>query len=439
MSSYKFTHLTLDDRISIQKALKEGKTFLEIATLIARDPTTISKEVKGHSLSLKTGTRSMCFNPCAHRRKCTKTYICGADCHVTHFLRHHQNYCSLCADCNENCPDFVEHKCVKLAKAPYVCNSCSHIKSCTLEKKMYDAKEAQKAYEKKRSESRQGIDLTPEELKRLDEVVSPLVKQGQSIHQICSNNADLIMVDERTIYNYIDAGLLSIGNLDLPRKVRYRKRKKKKTVRIDKKCHVGRTYEDFLAFMEEHPDYAVVEMDSVEGKRDSTKVLLTLFFRNSTCMLAFLREANTARSVTETINNLYNLLGRERFCEMFQVILTDRGSEFTDPASLEFDKEGNRRTYVFYCDPQRSNQKGGIEVTHEFIRRIIPKGTSFKDLTQDKVQLMMNHINSYTRKKLNNRSAYQLFSFLYGDEIADKLKMEAIPANEIILKPELMK
>ena len=156
-------------------------------------------------------------------------------------------------------------------------------------------------------------------------------------------------------------------------------------------------------------------------------------------MLAFLREANTARSVTEIINNLYNLLGRERFCEMFQVILTDRGSEFTDPASLEFDKEGNRRTYVFYCDPQRSNQKGGIEVTHEFIRRIIPKGTSFKDLTQDKVQLMMNHINSYTRKKLNNRSAYQLFSFLYGDEIADKLKMEAIPANEIILKPELMK
>ena len=77
-------------------------------------------------------------------------------------------------------------------------------------------------------------------------------------------------------------------------------------------------------------------------------------------------------------------------------------------------------------------------MTHEFIRRIIPKGTSFRDLTQDKVQLMMNHINSYTRKKLNNRSAYQLFSFLYGDEIADKLEMKAIPANEIILKPELL-
>lgn len=130
---------------------------------------------------------------------------------------------------------------------------------------------------------------------------------------------------------------------------------------------------------------------------------------------------------------------RERFCQMFQVILTDRGSEFTDPSSIEFDKDGNRRTYVFYCDPQRSDQKGSIEVTHEFIRRILPKKTTFKYLTQEKVQLMMNHINSYTRKKLNNRSAHQLFSFFYGEDIAEKLEMKAIPANEIILKPELLK
>ena len=124
---------------------------------------------------------------------------------------------------------------------------------------------------------------------------------------------------------------------------------------------------------------------------------------------------------------------------MFPVILTDRGSEFTDPLSIEFDKEGNRRTYVFYCDPQRSNQKGSIEVTHELIRRIIPKRTSFRYLTQDKVDLMMSHINSYTRKKLNDRSVYQLFSFFYGQETAEKLNLKAIPANEIILKPELIK
>ena len=172
--------------------------------------------------------------------------------------------------------------------------------------------------------------------------------------------------------------------------------------------------------------------------RDSLKVLLTLFFRDSSLMLAFLREANTARSVTEIFNKLDDMLGRELFMKMFPIILTDRGSEFTDPSAIEFDQDGSRRTYVFYCDPQRSNQKGSIEVTHEFIRRILPKGTSFKDLTQDKVDLMMSHINSYSRKKLNDRSAYQLFSFFYGKDTLDNLKIQSIDANKIVLKPELL-
>ena len=252
--------------------------------------------------------------------------------------------------CTIKCDEFEEEICQKLKKPPYVCNGCKQIRSCTLEKKKYDAKKAQKDYEELRSESREGIDLTPEELRRIDDVVSPLVKQGQSIHQICVNNADEIMVDERSIYNYIDAGILTVGNLDLPRKVRYRKRKQKKVVHVDKKCHLGRTYEDFLAFMEAHPDYAVVEMDSVEGTRDSTKVLLTIYFRDSSLMLAFLREANTARSVTDVFDELDEMLGREQFKKLFPVILTDRGSEFTDPASIEFDKEGKRRTYKFMRD-----------------------------------------------------------------------------------------
>ena len=442
MSSYKFKHMTLDDRITIQKALKEGKTFGEIGALLGKDPSTISKEIRGHFECKNTGTRSRGYNPCKHRRTCTRTDICmEADTGVlcSHKVWNRYSYCSECANCLVHCPDFVEEKCPSLEKAPYVCNPCKQVRSCTLSKRFYDAKEANKAYERTRSDSRKGIDLTAEELARLDEVITPLIKQGQSIHQICANNADVIMVDERTIYNYIDRGILSVGNIDLPRKVRYKKRKKKKSVRVDKKCHIGRTYEDFEAFIAEHPDYTVVEMDSVEGTRDSTKVLLTLFFRNSTCMLAYLREANTARSVTEIINKLYETLGREQFCQMFQIILTDRGSEFTDPSAIEFDKSGKRRTYVFYCDPQRSDQKGSVEVTHEFIRRILPKKASFKDLSQEKVQLMMNHINSYTRKKLNNRSAHQLFSFLYGEDIAGKLEMKAIPANEIIIKPELLK
>ena len=79
-------------------------------------------------------------------------------------------------------------------------------------------------------------------------------------------------------------------------------------------------------------------------------------------MLAFIRDHNTARSVTEVFNRLYELLGHETFTMLFPVILTDRGSEFTNPLSIEFNAKGERRTHVFYCDPQRSDQKGGIEV-----------------------------------------------------------------------------
>ena len=121
------------------------------------------------------------------------------------------------------------------------------------------------------------------------------------------------------------------------------------------------------------------------------------------------------------------------------LIITDRGSEFTDPLGIEFNGNNERRTRVFYCDPQRSDQKGGCEVCHEMIRRVLPKKTSFDNLTQEDVSLLMSHINSYTRKKLNDQSANQLFSFLYGADTLAKLGIKVIPANEINLTPYLLK
>lgn len=425
----KNTHLTLSDRIVIESSLRDGSSFKQIAQELGKDPSTISKEIRGHYKVVEKDT----FNPCIHRREC-KHY---ADlCNPCKFKW--GKSCKQCTGCFTHCPDFEEKHCIKLQKPPYVCNGCKERNGCKLRRHLYDAKFAQTEYETVRSESRQGFATTPAELKRIDDVIAPLVKQGQSIHQICANNTDLIMLDERTIYNYIDAGLLSVGNLDLPRKVRYKARKKKKPLRVDKQCHLGRTYDDLLEYTAANPDIPVVEMDSVEGKKGG-KVLLTLFFRNCNLMLAYIRDANTARSVTVIFQRLYEALGRETFCRLFPIILTDRGSEFTDPVSLECDEWGEVRTRVFYCDPQRPDQKGGAEVTHEFIRRILPKGTSFNDLTQDDISLMMSHINSYTRKKLNNRSAHQLFSFFYGKNVLDVLNIRKVPANDINLTPRLLK
>ena len=167
--------------------------------------------------------------------------------------------------------------------------------------------------------------------------------------------------------------------------------------------------------------------------------MLNIDFRNCSLMLAFIRDNNTAKSVTEIFDWLYEQLEHEIFNSLFQVILTDRRSEFTNPLAIEFNKDNARRTHIFYCDPQRSDQKGGCEVTHEMIRRILPRKTSFDNLTQDDMNLITSHINSYNRKKLNNQSAHQLFSFINDGDILDKLGIKSIPANEINLTPLLLK
>ena len=374
------------------------------------------------------------YNPCASRKNCRHHgdlckpchYSWGKDCRQCNYTK-----------CFKRCPDFRDNPCPKLSRPPYVCNGCTERKSCKRERHLYEAKYAQDEYESVRSECRQGYAITPNEADRIDSIVSPLIKQGQSLHQICANNADEIMLAERTLYNYVDAGLFTAGNLDLPRKVRYKVRKKKPSVRVDRNCHLGRTYEDFLEHTQLNPDLPIVEIDSVEGRKGG-KVLLTVFFRNSNLMLAYLRDRNTARSVTEVFEWLYSVLGHELYCRMFPVILTDRGSEFTNPVAIECTEYGEIRSRVFYCDPQRSDQKGGCEVTHEFIRRVLPKGTSFDHLQQSDINLMMSHINSYTRKKLGNQSAYRLFSFFYGESVLPSLGIYEIPANDINLTPRLL-
>ena len=298
------------------------------------------------------------------------------------------------------------------------------------------------------SESRSGISLDEEEIKRIDDIVSPLVLQGQSIHHICCANKDSIMTSERTIYTYVNDLVLTVKNIDLPRKVRYRPRRKAKTcLKVDKTCTIGRNYSDFLAFMERVEHSAVVQMDTVIG-RQGGKVMLTLSSVSSSFMLAYIRDANTSKSVTEIFQQLWEVLGKKYFKELFPVILTDNGSEFSDPIAIEFGPEAgaqrersneeDRRTHLFYCHPSSPFEKGAIENNHEFIRRILPKGSSFDSLAQSDIQLMLNHINSYRRKKLNNKSPYETLAFLHGEEILRRLKAELIPSREIILKPELL-
>jgi len=301
-----------------------------------------------------------------------------------------------------------------------------------LEKHFYQATGAFTEYREVLSESRSGISLSEDEINHLDTFISPLIMRGQSLNHICANNRDFLMVSESTLYRLVDYNLFSARNIDLPRKVRYKIRKRKKMFKVDKSCRIGRNYENFQKFVKEHPQLSVTEMDSVEGKKGG-KVLLTIHFVKAEFMLAFIRNSNDSQSVIDVFDQLYLELRPDIFMTLMPILLGDNGSEFSNPSALEFDKQGNRRTYVFYCDPSAPYQKGSAERNHEFIRLFIPKGESMDIYLQEDITLMMNHINSYSRKSLGNKCPYEVFAFLYGEDILKRLNCTRIPANEVTL------
>lgn len=422
-------HLTLDDRITIQHMLESKDCFNAIAKTLGKNLTTVSREVKSRSVSVKSGAKANYkpFNECRNRHDCSVSKLCSP-CSNARNLRK----CRGCKICNFKCPDFVKDECKRLQKPPYVCNGCGNIAFCTLEKKLYQAEVAHNKYKEVLSETRSGTSFSEEEIAELNRIITPLIKQSQSPHHICVSNKDSIMVSESTIYRLVDSQLISAKNIDLPRKVRYRRRKKTVTMKVDKGCRIGRSISCFEAYMSEHPDTPIVQIDSVEGKKGG-KVLLTIHFVKAEMMLAFLRDHNDSKSVTEIFNMLADGLGQDKFKTIFPVILADNGSEFSNPGAIEFDGNGVRRSHVFYCDPQASWQKGSAERNHEFIRCFIPKGVDMALYTQDDINTMMNHINSYSRESLGNKCPYDMFKFIYGNDLLDLLHCETIPTRMVTL------
>lgn len=422
-------HLTLNNRITIQNMLENNKHFNAIARSLDKDPCTISKEVKVKSVTIKSGAKAghMPFNACRNRYDCSVSKLCSPCSNARNLKK-----CRGCKICNFKCPNFVKEECKKLQKPPYVCNGCENIAFCCLEKRMYQAKEAHEKYTKILSESRSGTSFSEEELAELDRIITPLIKQNQSPHHICVSNRDSIMVSESTIYRLIDSQLISAKNIDLPRKVRYRKRKKTVTMKVDKGCRIGRSLSSFEEYMTVHPDTPFVQIDSVEGKIGG-KVLLTVHFVKAEMMLAFIRDRNDSKSVTDIFNKLADGLGPDKFKAIFPVILADNGSEFSNPKAIEFDQKNEQRSHLFYCDPQASWQKGSAERNHEFIRCFIPKGVDIALYTQDDINVMMNHINSYSRESLGNKCPYDMFKFIYGSDLLDLLHCETIPARMVTL------
>ena len=382
----KHKHLTLSDRNDIQLGLERGETFKAIGQLILKDPTTVSKEVKRNK-QIRDST-------------------------------------------SNNLP------CPLLDKAPFVCNGCpKRRQNCGYQKVFYLAKQAQKQYEQTLVEAREGTPLNSQTFWDIDKVISDGVKKGQHIYHILkTHNLD---VSSSTVYRHIRKGYLSIAPIDLARAVKFKNRRKNNLPSIPKEAKKGRSYEDFQNYLSLNQLNYWLEMDTVMG-RIGGKVLLT--FNLSFCNFIFARlmDNKTALEVTKHLYDIKNTLHQadKDFFQLFPVILTDNGGEFARVDDIEMDVQGESK--LFFCDPNRSDQKGRIEKNHTLIRDILPKGTSFDDLTQENINLVCSHVNSVKRAALNGKSAYELFAFTYGEEIPKLLGISKIPAEDVCQSSTLL-
>lgn len=221
------------------------------------------------------------------------------------------------------------------------------------------------------------------------------------------------------MYTYIDKGLFTARNVDLKRQAKFKPRKCHKTQIKDREVFTNRTYAEFCS----------LELNSY----------VQMIFTEEKLFLAFLINRCTKGAVRAVFDRLEKRMGTYEFTSVFENILTDRASEFGNPAELETGITGIQRSSIYYCDPMRSGQKGTIEQAHTMLRMILPKGTSFEFLTQWDVNLIVNHTNSTPRESLDGKTPYDAALETLGEDILKAFQLKPISPDKVNLTPKLIR
>jgi IS30 family transposase len=207
-----------------------------------------------------------------------------------------------------------------------------------------------------------------------------------------------------------------------------------------RKEKIGKCYNNFLELLKNDPSLTYVEMDTLIGKIRDSKCILSLHIPKIKFQFYFLLNGKDSSDVTNKLNEILNIIGIDNYKKIFGVILTDNGSEFTDIRGIEMDPDtGEVKTNLYFCHPGACGEKGSCERNHELFRYIIPKGTSFDGLTQEHLNIITSHVNSYKRKSTDYSTPLELFRAYFGPEILDKFNISLIEPNSVTLTPDLIK
>lgn len=419
-------HLTPEDRLRIEALLGEGFSLRYIADRLDKSPSSVSREIRKHSLSR---TPRCC--DCVYSSDCSRGHACGSSgC---------RKKCKTCHKAKKYCQDYVKAFCDSLLSHPlHLCNSCHKKRFCHFEQRLYCAQTAQEQYRDTLVNSRNGFDLTAGQLRDIDSLVSPLVRRGQSIYHIVNSNRDSLPVSESTLRRLVRGCELDVRPIDLPEAVKRKPRRKPHTHPDPPVSKTGRLHRDYLRFVR-YNDVPTVQMDCVEGSASDHGAILSLHFVASHMQLYFALENHDSPSVVRMFDIMEESLGGELFAACLPLILTDNGKEFSDIDGMERSIYGGRRTRIFFCDPNRSDQKAQCETNHKLFRDIVPKGTSVDGFMQSDMTLATNHVNSYLRKSLFGKAPYELARAILPEDFFTLLGLEQIPGNEVLLKPSLLR
>lgn len=421
-SNNKNLHLTVQERIIIEKGIENGSTKAAIALTIGKDKSTVGKEIKKHRDLVHKSSYKI---NCANMKNCSHNHVC------------------------DNCADFKPFTCNRRDRSPGACNGCSKYTYCRYDKHRYKADFSHKKYREDLVDSRTGINMSYEECKAMADIIVPLIKAGHSPYHIVTNHPEL-NISEKTLYNYIENGIFrEFGLLDIDLRIKTKRKITKKASnkykkREDKKYLNGRTYDDFINYTAENKNLSVVEMDTVYNNGSTGPFMQTFKFLDYSFMFIVYQEEKTAKSMVEGVDFLEKILGEDLFSEEVAIIKTDRGSEFCDAEGFEKEENESRRTRIFYCDPMASGQKGSLENNHKEIRYICPKENDLKDLelnSQEKANLIVSHINSQSKEHLKGKSPLEVMEFM-NPALYQKFKdfgIERINKDNIVLKPYLLK
>ena len=438
MPKGKNRQLTLEDRIFIEDRIKARDSLSEAARRLGVSASTVSREIKRNRVPESPGYQVAHENLCRKAAECTVAGLCGTGCLAP---------CRKCrkgpSTCNALCPDFAPRPCPQLDRPPFCCNTCyrRYGGGCGHPTLFYDGRAADELARRRLSESRAGIGITREELLAMDELVTPLVRRGQSPSAIWATHSDELPVGARTYYTYVDAGIMTCANIDLPKKVRFRPRKNRRGRAADRGAAADlgeRLHSDFLALPDE-AKAASWQMDCVEGRAGESPALLTLSFPPLALQLVMLLTRKDRDNVADALDSLESLLGGPAgFSGVFGTILTDRGTEFTDPDKIELSPQGERRCRVYYCDPMQSTQKAFCERNHAELRRIVPKGTPLGGFTRADVALVASHLNSYKRPETGWAAPLELGMARFPAALFEGLGMELVAPDEVTMSPALV-